>query len=384
MARIEQLDAEERASFRIGDRLERPIRVDLAPGEGPTTAPPMLWRTGVETIDQNHDAVGQAAPLVYYAAPNAIIGGHGAQPRIGDGYLTAPTLFPHYVPFFIDNEEPAMSRFWVPAPDTRPRRIDAGISIIHFNLVFGHWLLEMFPKLLMLRSVLDHLRDAPIVLPSNAPRYIFKTIRQVLGRWPIVTYDPTREHVEVGALILPSMFHDNYFFHSRFTAAVEAHVAWARASVRRRGLWQGVLGRRDSGPRLFVSRRFVESGFRALRNADALEALAVKMGFDVIFPERMSWAHQVAAFSRAEVVAGEFGSGMHNTLFSPEGARVVCLNWIVEPQSRIANLRRQRIGYVLPPDGQPRLFGLDGRFSDYEIDPAAFRQGLELALAAGD
>lgn len=81
------------------------------------------------------------------------------------------------------------------------------------------------------------------------------------------------------------------------------------------------------------------------------------------------------------MVAGEFGSGLHNALLSPEGCQVMSLNWVVEVQSRIANFRRHDIGYLMPTDGQARLFTIEPQSNQpFTIDAAAFREKLTLVL----
>ena len=53
----------------------------------------------------------------------------------------------------------------------------------------------------------------------------------VLGSWPVSTYDPSDEHVEVDALVLPGMFNDEFRFHSLYTALLDKHVKSARDTL---------------------------------------------------------------------------------------------------------------------------------------------------------
>lgn len=332
----------------------------------------MLWQTGVEAIDGSHAVVGQAPDIDYYVLPAAVVGGGGALPKLAGDYACPPNVFPGYIAHFIRHDMD--SQYWEHTESTQAIRVPAGISIIHNNLVFGHWLTEMFPKLLMLGSLLPHLRAVPIILPSTAPSYVRSTIEEVLKGWPILVYDRFTQHVEVENLIMPTMFHDGYQFHPKFNALIEQHVRWARNSLG--GRYRSLRGR---APRkIFISRRDVISCFRNLTNFADLEKVALARGFEIVRPQEMSWRRQVELFSYADCIVGEFGSGMHNALFAPAGTTVICLNWIVEVQSRIANFRHQSVGYLLPQDGEPRLFARDGRMINYEIEP----EKLDHALSA--
>jgi hypothetical protein len=67
-------------------------------------------------------------------------------------------------------------------------------------------------------------------------------------------------------------------------------------------------------------------------------------------------------------------------LFAPEGGAVVCLNWVVEVQSRLCTFRNQRLGYLLADDDQVKLYSLAGGHHIYRIDPEVFRTRVQTAL----
>jgi O-antigen biosynthesis protein WbqL len=131
---------------------------------------------------------------------------------------------------------------------------------------------------------------------------------------------------------------------------------------------------------VFVSRRALPRGsYRHLSNAAALERTAEALGLSIVHPQHMNWYDQVSLFANCRLLAGEFGSGLHNAIFSPAGTRVVTLNWIVDVQSRIANFRQQQVGYILPSDGQPRGYSIEPTMTEvpYEIDVDEFAARLE-------
>lgn len=78
----------------------------------------------------------------------------------------------------------------------------------------------------------------------------------------------------------------------------------------------------NEGPtvRLFVSRA---RSRRPLANESELLPVLSNFGFDVVFPEELSFADQIRLFARAEAVVGLNGTGMLNELFCPLGAAIV-------------------------------------------------------------
>ena len=63
---------------------------------------------------------------------------------------------------------------------------------------------------------------------------------------------------------------------------------------------------------------------------------------------------------------------------------MVSLNWLVDVQSRIANFRRQDVGYILPADGRARLHAEEQQSQPFTIDPVEFRAKLALAVGRAE
>lgn len=101
----------------------------------------------------------------------------------------------------------------------------------------------------------------------------------------------------------------------------------ARALVARLGGGSG-----PSEPRkLFVSRdlqALARPEYRPLLNEDEIAALACSRGFEIVRPETLTLRNQIRTFGAASHIMGPAGSGMLNTIFAREGARVVDLDSI--------------------------------------------------------
>lgn len=243
------------------------------------------------------------------------------------------------------------------------RRYQAGWHISHFNCgVYGHWLLELMPKLLAMREFLERWPEylfMPIFMPSIFPRFVYEHTRTLLPQLPIVTYDPQFECIHSEALFMPTWASDHVYNH------------WIGEQL------DDLQSTQDAGTpeRIFVSRRS-RSTFRVLDNLMDLERIATQEGLTIVYPEDLPLQRQIGLFRNATMIVGEYGSALHNAVFSPAGTLVIALNWINACQSRIARLKRHRIGYLLPVSGIEVPYSLDSPLEHYTIDPVKFRAML--------
>lgn len=313
--------------------------------------------------------------------PNALVSGKSL---VGDeqSLFELGPLVPTYVDNYLRRAEPDVG-------DTslahKSKRFLPGVSVLltHWNSdVYGHWLLEGLPKLLLLRR-LGHLFPnvriiAPLVPsplasrllshvlrrgrpPSHATSYLQRWVDIVLPGATIETYDPRHEYLHCEALLSPTTLFSSptFHFHPELVALLdELPVMPARKALR-----------------LYITRRRA-SHYREMANAAEIEAIAAAHGLTIVAPETLPLTEQIRMFANAKLIVGEFGSAMHNALFSPRGAKVLCLNWINALQSRIAQLKEQRIGYLLPRNGEPVKHVLGAGKASYQIDPVVFRQCL--------
>ncbi len=347
------------------------VRARLFEGGATTPARPLLWPCALEEVEKPHRTDDAAAEVDVYVVRDGLVGGKGAQPFKDGAYLHASGAYPGYVTFWADQD--LTPEYWRFDPDRLKKKpIERGFALLHFNQIWGHWLTEMFPKLFAIQALAERGVRAPIVLPSTAPEYVFRIIDDVLPGQELVVFDPAQHYVAVEQLILPPMLQQWYVFHPFLGEALDAYAPSRKGSAKAR--------------RLFVSRAGMQTSYayREMTNEAEIEAVAGALGFELVRPETLSWREQLAVFADAGIIAGEFGSGLHNALFAPHGAKVVALNWISDVQSRIANFRGQEIGYVLPDDGRPRGYGLEQPLQRFRIDPAEFRERLAFAMEAAE
>lgn len=346
---------------------QRAARAMLIRGGQPFPPRPMLWPCAGDRLNRGHDWGGLVTPDIdLLVARRVVAGGRGAHLKLDCQLVYADGPYPIYIRRWY--EDGISRELWdFDAPVVRS--LDRAFVITHWNYVWGHWLTEMYPKLFVIRALNAAGITAPLLLPRAAPAYVARIVRQLLPAQEIVAYDHRDEAVEIGTALLPHMLHRNYIFHDvlRWSLEHEA-LAWPRA------------GGMD---KVFVSRGGVRNAqsFRELENEAEIEGIAQELGLALLRPETIPWEEQARIFSCAGLVAGEFGSGLHNALLSREGCQVVSLNWVNEVQSRIAHFRRHDLGYILPTDGQARLFSVGPRANQpFTIDPVDFRRKLAIAV----
>ena len=230
--------------------------------------------------------------------------------------------------------------------------------------VYGHWLVDFLPRLHVLQQAGFNPQALTFVLPYDLPLFGFELMRLVgIPEANILRHNHDKEQLQFDELVVPTILRSASRLHPDFAAASRN---WIKCVV---GAARAVQPRR----RLYVSRSGVKSG-RVLSNRKALEDLAVSAGYEVVRPETLSLEDQIALFRDARSVIGEYGSGLHSTVFgAPSLASMVLRGTSVAPgfvQSGLAEACWQSIGYVF---GDSDAHAVDYEFQVKERD---FELGL--------
>ncbi|WP_426956357.1 glycosyltransferase family 61 protein [Muricoccus radiodurans] len=171
---------------------------------------------------------------------------------------------------------------------------------------YSHFMTELLPKLYYWQ-----------LLPEPRPRLLLS--EEVAGRLlPLLgLYGIEPRHVvTVPAVRQPPVIADRVYVAN---APMLLHAP-VLAAVR------GAAGGPAAGPRrLHVLRRGPKAWFRRLLNEDRVGGLLGARGFVPVVLEDLSLPDQVALFRGAECVAGVYGGGLFNTVFSPPSLRLLSL-----------------------------------------------------------
>ncbi|MFC7665387.1 glycosyltransferase family 61 protein [Methylorubrum suomiense] len=192
--------------------------------------------------------------------------------------------------------------------------------------MYGHWLVDFLPKLFLLHRAGHDIARLRYLLPADTPAFARTWLGLLgIGADRIVAYDRERDRVACRRLLVPTALR----FIGRASPLMReaARFLLDRVTPRSRPGWRlGRSGRaRPALRRLLISRsdNADTHNRRTLTERAELEAGARARGFEIVRPEGLSVPEQVALFRSADVLVGEYGSGLHGSLFALPGATIV-------------------------------------------------------------
>lgn len=298
-----------------------------------------------DVVREHYAAADLPAPIFVYGIPEHELGGGGLLQRDGQVFSN-PDVIPAYFGMYLRDGAPPMPEIWQGAlykSNADIYEVEAPVALaIHPNVVYGHFLLEMLPRL----HLLSRLRRSGLpfltALHHQLPDWAKAIVRLYFEPDEIIWYDRDTTRLRASCFILPAMMQVNYRFHPEFNMAIEEIVDF-------------VLPRAPASPhrRVWLSRR-QHPGLHGITNEDEVEQVVADLGYEIIHPQRLSFAAQVALMQGADIVASAYGSATHNTMFARRGTKIFCVNRVNWYQSGIAALRSQPTAYVPPADGRFR------------------------------
>lgn len=177
--------------------------------------------------------------------------------------------------------------------------------------VFGHWLVDFLPKLVILQMSGYDIDSLKYIIPSDSPMFARKLLDMVgISAEKIIEFNGSEEKLVVDELLVPPILHNGVRAACVFKDAVDL-------LVKRATLYSGYV---DAVPTrdIFVSRSKTSQS-RNLRNREEREKIAQDSGYELIYPETMEMIDQARTFSSARRIVGEYGSAMHWSMFSSPG-----------------------------------------------------------------
>ncbi|WP_162239597.1 glycosyltransferase 61 family protein [Methylobacterium sp. Leaf87] len=284
-----------------------------------------------------------------------------------DGRLVdEPDLIPAYVRHDVDRgQQPQLDA------NLSKRKIE-GLSVAFVSnayQIYGHWLLDILPRLWIAVEIYGVNKSANFIIPNGTPKFAAEIMRDYFEIPTVVNFDLDRENLLLENVVIPSLPHNDHFFHSIMNEFVDWLLAHPKVIA-------ATQNRTNSLELVYVTRkkfRGVSTSYaRSIANEEQVLELVEAMGFTVLSPEELAWHDQISIFSRARVIAGEDGSGLHNAIFSSAETAVVCLNPVNQVQVSIAALRGQNITVLCSSNaGGPET----GR----EIDLDRLHRALQIA-----
>lgn len=231
--------------------------------------------------------------------------------------------------------------------------------------LYGHWLVDVLPRIYLLKAAGFSLDSLRFLIPFDLPSY-GRAWLNVLGISDdqLVQYDPDSDVLLIEELIVPTLIRSEIRFSPIFRDAVsfiKSHAA----------LTYGDFFVDAPTSSIFVSRALASQG-RKLKNRSRIEELALEAGYQIVHPEQLSLLEQMRLFAQAKQIVGEYGSALHNSIFSQAGTVVCALRGsAIHPgfaQSGLGYMLTQPTGYVFgetdPNDPAGAFFVSETTFSD--------------------
>ena len=236
--------------------------------------------------------------------------------------------------------------------------------------VYGHFLIDYLPKLWLLEACGFKISRLRFLVPLKPPQWVLDFLQAAgIQQVQLVPYQFGQEMIRTNTLVVPTIMRTYERLSQSFGTATRFWVDRVRAQ-----LPQAV----GLGQRIFVSRANGERT-RRFTNRQAIEHAAEQHGYVVFRPETLSLAEQVAAFASARHVVGEYGSGLHNTVFSQPGTTTCALRGTLRDpgsiQSSLSEALDQKTGYVIGQTvGDDRNHDVTVAAEDFQLAMAAMHE----------
>ncbi|MDC0864840.1 glycosyltransferase family 61 protein [Rickettsiaceae bacterium] len=200
--------------------------------------------------------------------------------------------------------------------------IDRAIHLLRdHSKNYFHWLVENLPRLLLTDNIDD---SVPILLEEGLPQQFYDALNIMNLKKRKIIYLKKNAAYKVKKLYYPSslsIVHDNYGkpLYNKDSIYSDDGILYLRNNV----LKSLSLEKQQKKRRIFISRK--NSDYRQLINTTQVEELLISRGFEILFPENLSFISQVKLFAQAEIIIGQSGAGMTNFVFADPKCRIIMM-----------------------------------------------------------
>ncbi len=180
-----------------------------------------------------------------------------------------------------------------------------------YTLNFAHWLMDCLPKLSLLESLSNRVKtDLKFIIPEDSPHYIIDSLK-LLGIQENQTIPISKKDIRVEKLILCHAAQNPGRPSKKHILTIRDKLLSSVVDKKKHNL---------ASRRLYISR---SQSSRKIVNEEEILQVLTHYNFEVIHCESMSFAEQIALFSKAEVVLGPHGAGIYNQIFCQSGTTII-------------------------------------------------------------
>ena len=76
--------------------------------------------------------------------------------------------------------------------------------------------------------------------------------------------------------------------------------------------------------KIYLSREKLKDGFRPVVNERKISAEFERLGYTIIYPEKLDFISQLQIIESADIIAGFIGSAFHSILFTSKPKKLIC------------------------------------------------------------
>ena len=314
------------------------VRFSKLTGAERSLAPSPAFLLGPATAAVNDELFAQTRlhAIGCYTLNDAVLAPTGIAMKDGVAFSSPAFLHPpHHV-------STVVSRFL--ASDLPSRHVRGPLAVMYgpSHETYGHWLVDFLPRLWVLMQTGHDVHTLRYAVPPDLAPFAAKLLSRVgIRAAQLVPYRYWHEAIHTDLLLMPTGLRLNNRISPLFAEATRFWTA---------GLHRAAAGEPGAGARLFVSRAQAPGG-RRLLNRDAIEAVAQSRGYVIVHPQTMRLTAQVAVFANASIIAGEYGSALHGSVFAPPGTLTLGLRGNLRHpsfvQSGVAGALGQAAAYVV-------------------------------------
>ena len=201
------------------------------------------------------------------------------------------------------------------------KHINDGIHLTKDHSInYFHWLIECLSRL----SLISDLNvDIPLLVDDFLPIQFYDALDMLnSGKRKIIRMRQDYSYI-IKKLYYPSrlsIVRDNYGL-----PVYDKDAIYSAEGVQfvRKAILAKISSEVEPSRKIFISRK--NSSYRQLLNSVEVENLLVSRGFEIVFPENLSFLSQVKIFSQAKIIIGQSGAGMANFIFAPKTAKVLMM-----------------------------------------------------------
>jgi acetyltransferase-like isoleucine patch superfamily enzyme len=197
---------------------------------------------------------------------------------------------------------------------------------------YGHWIIDFLPRVAIARDALGpYFRQLNFLILTDTPDWAKALLRRFfdIEEHQLIYFELGKDEFRCEQVCYPTYAH-SYPFH--------IHSYLQRFY---RQYWRG--GSADR--KICIKRRSSSSG-RVFDRQEEFERLAIEQGFELVDPQALPFDEQIKLFASAAVVVGEYGSALHNCVFSSEATVFGVLNAPGVEQTRLCAAFGQPTVYV--------------------------------------